>query len=148
MLGQDGGVALASDNGANDRHAGAPGDVGEHAVELKVHLGQGLLHALHVRQSIGSLLRPETCLILRPSTRATSKPRSAQQLVEGNPVDAGALHGDAANPTLLQPIGQGEQAMGHGGEFAHRFSIPIRGHTDPVGFGADVDAGGIGLDHD
>jgi len=93
-------------------------------------------------------LAPGDMLDLAPIDQGDLEAALAQQLVEGDPVDTGALHGDAADPTLLQPIGQGEQAMGHGGEFAHRFSIPIRGHTDPVGLGADIDAGGIGLDHD
>lgn len=48
MLGQEGGIALAGDDGADDCHTGGAGNVGEHAVELEVHLGQGLLHALHV----------------------------------------------------------------------------------------------------
>lgn len=82
----------------DDRHAGGAGDVGEHAVELEVHLGQGLLHALHVacrildespamahdRPQLADLLlgaesaleQAATVLILRPSTSATSKPRS------------------------------------------------------------------------
>src|SRR5216684_6076159 len=40
-------VTLASHDGAYDRHAGRPGELGDGAVNLDVHLVQRLLHPLH-----------------------------------------------------------------------------------------------------
>src|SRR5882762_1221513 len=43
------GVALAGKDRANDAQAGRTGDIGDDVVELKIHLGQCLLHMLDVR---------------------------------------------------------------------------------------------------
>jgi len=42
------GVALARQNGLQDRYPGHAGDIADHVVELQVHLIQSLLHVLHV----------------------------------------------------------------------------------------------------
>ena len=42
------GISLTGEDGANDSHAADAGDVTDDLVKLDVHLGQGLLHALHV----------------------------------------------------------------------------------------------------
>ena len=41
-------VALAGKDRADDPQAGRAGDVGDDVVELKIHLGQCLLHMLDV----------------------------------------------------------------------------------------------------
>ena len=43
---------LAPDYGLDDVHAGLAGDVPDHVLQLHVHLGQRLLHVLHVLGSI------------------------------------------------------------------------------------------------
>jgi hypothetical protein len=45
-------VPLAGDEGADDGHAGHPGDVRDDMVELKIHLRQRLLHVLDMRGGI------------------------------------------------------------------------------------------------
>src|SRR5215469_9637792 len=47
MGGQALGIALARQDAAHDPKSGLPGEIGEHGVELEVHLGQGLLHAVN-----------------------------------------------------------------------------------------------------
>jgi hypothetical protein len=44
MGGEELGVALSRQDGADDGKPGRAGDVGHHHVEHNVHLGQGLLH--------------------------------------------------------------------------------------------------------
>jgi hypothetical protein len=44
---ESGRIPFASDDGANDGHAGLPGEVGDGSVNLHVHLVQRLLHPLH-----------------------------------------------------------------------------------------------------
>jgi hypothetical protein len=45
-------VAFPVEDGAEDPHPGGAGDVADHLVELDVHLGQRLLHALDVRGAV------------------------------------------------------------------------------------------------
>ena len=46
------GVTLAGEDCADDPQAGCAGDVGDDVVELKIHLGQRLLHVLNMRGRI------------------------------------------------------------------------------------------------
>ena len=48
VLGEDLGVLLASDDGAEDRQAGLADDVADDAREQQVHLDERLLHALDI----------------------------------------------------------------------------------------------------
>ena len=48
MKGEHGGIGLAGDDVAQDSHAGDAGDVTDDVVELQVHQGHRLLHALDV----------------------------------------------------------------------------------------------------
>lgn len=45
-------VALAGDNRPDDPHAGGPGNVGDHMVQLQVHVGERLLHVLDMRRGV------------------------------------------------------------------------------------------------
>src|ERR1700732_1867301 len=45
-------VVHSGQNAADDVEAGGPGKIGDHGVELKVHLGQCLLHALDAGGSL------------------------------------------------------------------------------------------------
>src|SRR6516165_12821625 len=47
MGGQPLGVTFPFEEAADDRESGRPGEIAEHGVELEVHLGQRLLHALN-----------------------------------------------------------------------------------------------------
>ncbi len=49
MGGQDLRGALPRDDGAEDAHPGDASDVGDHVVQLQIHLHQRLLHVLNMR---------------------------------------------------------------------------------------------------
>lgn len=66
-----------------------------------------------------------------------------QDLEEGNPIDAGGFHDDSVNATSFEPVGQGVEVGGEGGENAHRLPVAILRHADVMFGGADVDAGGV-----
>ncbi len=69
-----------------------------------------------------------------------------EQFVEGDPVDAGGLHGDAPDAEAGQPVGQSVQVGGEGGEASDGAGVAAGWDRDPVLGRSDVDAGGIGLD--
>jgi hypothetical protein len=58
-------IALARDDGADDRHPGGAGEVGDRAMHLDVHLVEGLLHPLYAARALSheighlALQRPE-----------------------------------------------------------------------------------------
>ncbi len=52
VLGKDLGVANAAHDCSDDLHARDAGDVGDHVVQLDVHLHERLLHVLDVRRSV------------------------------------------------------------------------------------------------
>ncbi|MCY1371411.1 hypothetical protein D9M69_585510 [compost metagenome] len=52
-------VALAGDNGPDDPHARGPGDVGDHMVQLQIHVGERLLHVLDMRRSVVEMPLPQ-----------------------------------------------------------------------------------------
>src|SRR6476646_4184863 len=72
-----------------------------------------------------------------------------EQLVQGDPVDAGRFQGDGVDLVLPQEGGNGLQASRIGGELANQAGSGVGGETDadPVGAGTDVDAGGVGMLH-
>ena len=72
-----------------------------------------------------------------------------EQLVQGDPVDAGRSQGDRVDPVLAQEGGDGVQAVRVGRELSDRAGGGVGGEADahPVGAGADVDAGGVRVLH-
>ena len=69
-----------------------------------------------------------------------------EELVEGDPVDAGGLHGDRRDAALLQPGGDGLEVGGVGAELADRLIVAVGRDADHVHVGVDIDAGGVGVD--
>jgi len=84
----------------------------------------------------------------RVSTRRTSKPPVFEDLEEGGPVDAGGLHGDGGDAAGGEPVGQGVEVGGEGFELPHAlaFGVGPWGNGGEVGVGADIDAGGVGVE--
>src|SRR5207302_5447877 len=70
------------------------------------------------------------------------EPLGLEQLVQGDPVDAGRLQGDRGDLVLPQEGGNGLQAIRVGRELPNQAGSGVGGETDtdPVGAGADVDA--------
>jgi hypothetical protein len=53
VLRQPGRIPFAADDGPDDRHPGHPGQVGDGAMDLNVHLIEGLLHPLDAASLFG-----------------------------------------------------------------------------------------------
>ena len=61
-----------------------------------------------------------------------------QEGEQGFPVDAGSLQGDNSNAALLEPVGQGLQAVGEGGELLDlRGAVGKGGAAEDAGFSPD-----------
>jgi len=71
---------------------------------------------------------------------------SFQDLEQGDPVDAGGFHGDGLDAVLDQPIGDSVQVGGIGAEGTHDLGLVGAGDADVGLLGADVGAGGVGVD--
>jgi hypothetical protein len=71
-----------------------------------------------------------------------------EDLEEGDPVDAGGLHGDGGHAAGGEPVGQGVEVGGEGFELSDVLALGIGAgwDRDEVRVGADVDAGGMGED--
>jgi hypothetical protein len=71
-----------------------------------------------------------------------------EDLDEGDPVDAGGLHGDGGDPASSEPVGEGVEVGGEGVELPHvlAFGVGAWGNCGEVGMGADIDAGGVGVE--
>ena len=69
-----------------------------------------------------------------------------QELEEGDPVDAGGLHGDGLDAAGLQPRGDRLEVGGIAAELADRLGVAVGRDADHVHIGMDVDAGGVGVD--
>ena len=94
-------------------------------------------------QSWTSVFRPGTFLTCRAFTRQTSKPPRLQDLVQGDPVDPGGLHGHGGDAALGEPVGEGLQVLGEGPEAPDGLGIPVERHAHVDLGGADVDPGGV-----
>jgi hypothetical protein len=70
-----------------------------------------------------------------------------EDLVHGNPVDAGRLHGDGGHPAVLQPVRQTMQVRGETVKPADRVWVPIWPDGDVMRTVADVDPSGVGMHH-
>ncbi len=71
---------------------------------------------------------------------------SLQQLEDWNPVDAGGFHRHGLHTAFLEPIGEGFQVRGEGGETAHRVTGQVGADGGPDFAAADVETGGVGVD--
>src|SRR5918992_1183467 len=56
------------------------------------------------------------------------------------------FHGNSANATALQPIGQKQEVLGEGAKAAHWLRVLLCGHCPVDRGGADVNARGIGVE--
>lgn len=45
-------IVLGSHDSLHDGHAALPGDVGKHMMNLQIHLGERLVHVLHMQGGI------------------------------------------------------------------------------------------------
>jgi hypothetical protein len=84
--GQAGRIALATDDGANNRHSGQTREVGDGAMHLHVHLIQSLLHPLDTPRALGHEIGQLALEGSQPgdglarAERATKKPAAMEQL--------------------------------------------------------------------
>src|SRR3954451_2053702 len=70
-----------------------------------------------------------------------------EELIEGDPVDAGGLHGDGIDAPGGEPIGERLEIGGEGVEAADGLGIAVGRDGDPMDTVVDVDAGGPGILH-
>jgi hypothetical protein len=75
------------------------------------------------------------------------KAARVQDLVQRNPIDAGGLHGDGRDPTVLEPVGEAMEIGGEAVKSSHRCGVAIGPHGDVVRAVAHVDARGVGMHH-
>ena len=66
-----------------------------------------------------------------------------ENLVEGDPVDAGGFHGNGGHAASGEPVGQAMEIGRERLERAHRGRVPVGGDGDIMRVGAAIDAGGI-----
>lgn len=69
-----------------------------------------------------------------------------EQFEDGDPVRSRRFHRYAVDAAGEPPVGKGLQVGGEGGATAHRLAVEIGTHGGPDLAGADVEAGGVGVD--
>jgi hypothetical protein len=69
-----------------------------------------------------------------------------EDLIDGDPIDASRFHGHGLNLARLQPVGQGVEVDGEGGEDAHRLLVTINGDASVDLFGPDIQPSGMEVD--
>ena len=73
------------------------------------------------------------------------EPLGLEQLVQGDPVDAGRFQGDGRDAAVGQPVGQGLQVGGAGAEAATGRASGSGGDGDRVAAKAEVNAAGVAV---
>ena len=73
--------------------------------------------------------------------------RLFENVVCGDPIDSGGLHGDGSYPALLQPIGHRLQLRRGAPAAPDRLGISARRYRHVVRFVADINPCGIGMEH-
>src|SRR6266849_2760548 len=69
-----------------------------------------------------------------------------EDLIEGDPIDARALHGDGAHATLPQPVSQSLQILGEGRKAAYWLRIHVLGNCDKDFGSSNIDPGRMGIE--
>ena len=75
------------------------------------------------------------------------EPARVEDLVERDPVDAGRLHGDGRDATLLEPIRETIEISGKAVKPSHRLRIAIGSDGDVMGAVAHIDPRGVRMHH-
>jgi hypothetical protein len=138
--------AAAQEHGALTEEASQQGDVGGRA--------EGAIEQAEGVELLDPLTVEHVSLAARDVLHATGIDEADleeaffEDLEEGDPVDAGGLHGDGGDATGGEPVGEGVEVGGEGFEFADVLPMGIGAGRDggEVGVGADVDAGGMGVE--
>jgi Protein kinase domain len=68
-----------------------------------------------------------------------------EDLVDGDPIDAGGLHRHVRHAAGRQPVGEAMEVTGEGGKRPHGCRVAIGRHGDEVLGGSAVDPGGVGM---
>ena len=133
----DQGVAMPEERAHRTDGLGRPEGGAEEAHGVQVLEPLAVLH-------IG--LPPRHVLDVAGIHEADRESPPLQDLVQGDPVDAGGLHGDRGHAALLEPPGQRPQVRREGPEAPDGLRVAVERHAD-VDLGcADVDAGGVGVE--
>jgi hypothetical protein len=106
-------------------------------------------HGVEVLQPLAVLhvgLAPREVFAVARVDEHHLKPGGFEDLVERDPVNASGLHGDGGDAALDEPIAQGEQVLGEGGEGADGVGAGAGRHGHINFPGAHVDAGGVGME--
>jgi hypothetical protein len=69
-----------------------------------------------------------------------------EDLEDGYPVHAGGFHRDGGDPDLLEPLCQAIEITAESAKCADRLRIAIGRDRDDMEGGADIEAGGVGVD--
>jgi hypothetical protein len=79
VLGEPGGIPFPRDDGADNRHAGRPREVGDGAMHLDVHVIQGLLHPLNTPRALGHEIGQLALESAQPGDRLDRAERASEQ---------------------------------------------------------------------
>ena len=132
-------VAALAPVGAGDANlGGGMKGIAQEAVSVQL---QQPLTLLHVGLAPGQILRVPGVDEIHVQTARV------EDLVEWDPVDAGGLHGDGRDPTLLEPIRQAMEIRGKAVKPSHRLGIALGSDGDVVRAVADVNPRGVRMHH-
>jgi len=69
-----------------------------------------------------------------------------ETLKQWNPVHPSGFHGDCGDTTGRSPVSEAMQVTGKGAKFLDRLGIAVGGHTHPMFFSPDINAGSLRMD--